>query len=100
MNTTSSSELVAVRVHLNEYLAELQTLEYKKPLNQQRSVPTIADLVRLTGITKATLYHFAANRYDSVRLDILATLINTLRNEGFSVTICDLLKEHPVSTIL
>lgn len=89
-----------LRVSLNEHLDGLRAAENQKPLNQRRDVPTLADIVRTTGITRATLYNMAANKYESVRLDIVAAVINTLRAQGFPTTITDLLTEHPVSTTL
>lgn len=99
MSENPEVKKVLIRINLNEYLDTLRAREGEKPINQRRDVPSLADLVRLTGLNRASLYNFAANRYESARLDILAALLNTLRQEGFNVTISDLLREHPIDSV-
>lgn len=99
MNENQPKEDVVVLVSINEHLAKLQSIENQKPLNQRRRVPSLADLVKLTGINRASLYNLAAGKYESVNLEHLASIINAIRNMGFPATVSDLLTEHPISTI-
>ena len=88
-----------ILVSINEHLDHLKAIENQKPLNQRRHVPTLADLVRVTGITRASFYNLANGKYESVNLAHLSAIINALRNLGFSATVSDLLAEHPVTTL-
>lgn len=88
-----------VLVSINEHLARLQAIENQKPLNQRRRVPSLADLVKLTGINRASLYNLAGGKYESVNLEHLASIINAIRRSGFPATVADLLTEHPISTV-
>ena len=88
-----------ILVSINEHLNRLKTIEDQKPLNQRRPVPSLADLVRLTGINRASLYNLAGGKYESVNLEHLASIINALRAMSFPATVADLLTEHPISTI-
>ena len=88
-----------VLVSINEHLARLQAIENQKPLNQRRRVPSLADLVKLTGINRASLYNLAGGKYESVNLEHLSAIINAIRELDFPVTVSDLLTEHPISTV-
>lgn len=94
-----SKEAIVIRVNVSEHLDALKAAENQKPLNQRREVPTLSDIARETGVNRASLYNWAANKYESSRHDMLAAVMNELRRRGFPVTVEDLLKEHPVSTV-
>lgn len=94
-----SLEPIVILVSINEHLDRLRVAEQSKPLNQRREVPSLADLARISNVPRATLYNLAGRKYESVRLDHLADIINVLREQGFSVTVADLLAEHPISTL-
>ncbi len=99
MDNNQPKEDVVILVSINEHLAKLQAIENQKPLNQRRSVPSLAELVRLTGITRASLYNLAGGKYESVNLEHLSAVINAIRKSGFQATVSDLLTEHPISTV-
>lgn len=92
-------EDIVVLVSINEHLNRLKAIEDQKPLNQRRPVPSLADLVRITGINRASLYNLAGGKYESVNLEHLSAIINAIRDMDFPVTVSDLLTEHPVSTV-
>lgn len=99
MGSTQPKEDVVILVSINEHLAKLQAIENQKPLNQRRTVPSLATLVRLTGINRASLYNLAGGKYESVNLEHLSAVINAIRSQDFPATVSDLLTEHPVSTV-
>lgn len=99
MNSMPPQEDIVILVSISEHLDQLQVLENQKPLNQRRSVPSLADLVRLTGINRASIYNLAGRKYESVNLSHLSAIVNAIRHQGFPATVADLLKEHPVSSV-
>lgn len=99
MSENQPKEDVVVLVSINEHLAYLRSIENQKPLNQRRPVPSLAELVKLTGINRASLYNLAGGKYESVNLEHLSAVINAIRSKGFPATVSDLLTEHPISTV-
>lgn len=99
MSSNQPKEDIVVLVSINEHLARLQSIENQKPLNQRRPVPNLAELVKISGINRASLYNLAGGKYESVNLEHLSAVINAIRSKGFSATVADLLTEYPVSTV-
>ena len=87
---------MVIRVSLKEYLADLISSEGKKPLSQRREVPNIAELVRATGVGRATLYNMANNKNQTINLGVLSEIMSCLCNQGFPTEISDLLRAYPI----
>lgn len=90
---------IVIRITLTEYLDTLRANEGQKPPNQRKEVPNISQLVDATGIGRTTLYNVAANKFKSVKLDVLEAVINDLRRRGFSASVSDVIRQYPASEV-
>ncbi len=93
---SGSKTKIVIQVSLKEHLADLISSEGKKPLSQRREVPNIAELVRVTGVGRATLYNMANNKNQTINLGVLSEIMSCLCNQGFPTEISDLLRAYPI----
>lgn len=88
-----------IRISLDNCLADLEAAETKKPPTQRRHVPTVAELSKAVGITRATLYKMMNGTTRKVSLDILASLLVELQTRGFEVECSDLIKGYKTEAV-
>lgn len=81
---------MTLRVVLKEYLLRLQVAEFDKPLDQRRTIPTIADIARVAGVSRAAMSYLASGKANCANLTNLAAAIEVLRIKGFETEMMDL----------
>ncbi len=80
-----------IRVILREYLLRLQVAEFDKPLDERRPIPTLTDIAREAGVTRAAMSYLANGKGKLVNLDNISRSIEFLRIKGFDTELADLL---------
>lgn len=86
-------------VTLRECLTRLEAEESAKPPGQRRHVPTIPELARRVGVSRATLYNLAGGYVEAVNLKTLSAVLSELRRDGFDVKLTDLLTVYPAELV-
>ena len=90
MNSTKKTRRMTLRVVLREYLLRLQVAEFDKPLDQRRTIPTIADIARAAGVSRAAMSYLASGKANCANLTNLAAAVEILRLKGFNTELMDL----------
>lgn len=89
---------VTIRVTLKEHLIALEALESQKPPEERYPVPTLAELIKASGVSRATLYNMAGNYVNSANLVVLSAIMSDLRRRGFPTQVSDLLTAYPAKS--
>ncbi|MBA3531958.1 MAG: hypothetical protein H0T73_08575 [Ardenticatenales bacterium] len=73
------------------YLEELRQVEGSKPKAEQRPVPTMKQLALVAGIHPVTMSRLVRGRIVALNLQIGASSIAEMRQQGFDMQLSDLL---------
>lgn len=84
-----------IRIRLKSYLEDLRSIENRKPKENQRQVPSLADIARQNGIHYTSISRFANNRTKRIDFNALDDIIKSIRFYGFPMTISDLIDFVP-----
>ena len=84
-----------IRIRLKSYLEDLRSIENRKPKENQRQVPSLADIARQNSIHYTSISRFANNRTKRIDFDALDGIIKSIRFYGFPMTISDLIDFVP-----
>lgn len=87
---------IRISLALDSCLADLEAAETKKAPSARRHVPTIAELSKAVGITRAALYRMMNGTTRSINLDTLTRILIELRSSGFEVKASSLIEEYEI----
>lgn len=85
-----------IKITVKEHLKELEAQEGRRLGGRQ--VPSIPDLAKAVGVTRATIYNFEKVR--NLNLELLDKIIVELRGRGFDTNLEDVLMYMDVESSL
>lgn len=84
---------MTVKVKVKEYIDNLKNEEQKKPLYQQRPIPSPADMARAAKVGRQTIHSFLGRKsHRRVDLVLLDSIIAQLRGYGYDTKLTDVLE--------
>lgn len=84
-----------VYIALQEYLGKLKAQEQRRPEEQRRAVPTIADLAEDVAMHPTSLSRLVNGHVKQLPLDTADAIIKAMRRRGFNMVMTDLIDFQP-----
>lgn len=81
-----------MKVKLKAYLAQIEHEESFKPNVERREVPTITDLAKEVGVSRAQLHRLLASDVKSLKLELIDDIMGALVKRGFEPRLEDVLE--------
>lgn len=79
-------------VKLKSYLATLDDLERFKPAANRKPIPTVTELAKEVGVSRAQMQRVVSGHIDSLKLKVGGGIIKALRERGFETDVSDILE--------
>ncbi len=91
MNTKWSGVDGALFIKFGWYLRQLEADEYMKPVDQQRTIPSLAELARVTGFASSSIARMARGDIAYLNLELCYAVLTEMRRRGFDIQITDII---------